>query len=179
VRDAGYRVILIPGASALTAVISAAGLADAPITFVGFLPTKAAQVARHLETLATSNDHLVFYEAPHRIVDTLRAMRDAFGAERCAVVAREVTKRFETIHRASLGELVGWIAADADRQRGEFVVIVEASVEEADPLAWALPILEKLCAVLSVSEAASLAAELTGMSRKALYAEALKAKQDR
>jgi len=174
VRDAGHRVIPIPGASALTAVISAAGLADAPLTFVGFLPTKPAQVARRLEALVVANEHLVFYEAPHRIVDTLTAMRDAFGASRFAVVAREVTKRFEAIHRASLGELVAWIVADADRQRGEFVVIVEASVDDVDPLVRALPVLEKLCAVLSVSEAASLAAELTGVSRKALYAEALK-----
>lgn len=178
VRDAGHRVIPVPGASALTAVVSAAGLSDAPITFVGFLPTKAAQVARRLETLATSSDHLVFYEAPHRIVDTLGALCVAFGGERSCVVAREVTKRFEAIHRAPLGEIVAWITADADRQRGEFVVIVEAPVDTIDPLARALPILEKLCAVLSVSEAASLAAELTGVSRKALYAEALKLRKD-
>ena len=175
--EAGLRVLPIPGASALTTALSAAGLADGPVRFVGFLPAKAGQAATALAALADPSTHLVFYEAPHRIVDTLALMAAAFAGRRC-VVARELTKRFETIHRCAIDDVVAWITADPQRQRGEFVVVVEAArtVDDAEAaaLARALPIIEKLCAVLSVSESASLAAELTGVSRKALYAHALK-----
>jgi len=175
VRDAGHRVIPIPGASALTTVLSAAGLPEGPVQFVGFLPAKNAQAATALSALSGHAAHLVFYEAPHRIVDTLAAIATAFPGRHC-VIARELTKRFESIHRCAVGEAVAWITADPQRQRGEFVVVVEGPGDQDgdSALAKALPILEKLCAALSVSEAASLAAEITGVSRKALYAQALK-----
>ncbi len=177
VRDAGHRVIPIPGASALTTALSAAGLPEGPVQFVGFLPAKSGQAATVLQSLAAVSAHLVFYEAPHRIVDTLALIATTFAGRHC-LVAKELTKRFETLHRCRVEDAVAWITADPQRQRGEFVVIVEADVdvERAGDraLAKALPILEKLCAALSVSEAASLAAELTGVSRKALYAEALR-----
>ena len=175
--EAGLRVLPIPGASALTTALSAAGLCDGPVRFVGFLPAKSGQAATALAALADPSTHLVFYEAPHRIVDTLALMATAFAGRRC-VIARELTKRFETIHRCAIEDVVAWITADPQRQRGEFVVVVEAARSaddaEAAALARALPIVAKLCAVLSVSESASLAAELTGVSRKALYAHALK-----
>ncbi len=178
VRDAGLRVLPVPGASALTTAVSAAGLPDGVIEFIGFLPAKSSQAATTLEGLAHTNAHLVLYEAPHRIVDTLSLLVKAFGGERYCVIARELTKRFETIHRCRVDEAVAWITADAQRQRGEFVVIVEAAPSNDAvgdrAMAKALPILAKLCAALPLSEAASLAAELTGMSRKALYAEALR-----
>jgi 16S rRNA (cytidine1402-2'-O)-methyltransferase len=181
VREAGLRVIPIPGASALTTALSAAGLAEGPVQFVGFLPAKSAQAANALKALSTTSAHLVFYEAPHRIVETLTLIADAFDGRAC-VIARELTKRFETIHRCAASEAVAWITADPQRQRGEFVVIVEADASEEQQadraMAKAMPILEKLCAALSVSEAASLTAEITGVSRKALYAEALKLKGD-
>ncbi len=179
VREAGYRVMPIPGVSALTTAWSAAGLPDGPVQFIGFLPAKIGQASTLLQSLAASSAHLVFYEAPHRIVDTLGLVATTFAKRHC-VIARELTKRFETIHRCRADEAVAWIGADADRRRGEFVVIVEADADSAGnddrALARALPLLEKLCAALSVSEAASLAAAITGVSRKALYAEALKRK---
>ena len=183
VRDAGLRVLPIPGASALTTAVSVAGLPDGPIEFIGFLPARSAQAAAALAGLAHANAHLVFYEAPHRIVDTLALFAKTFGGDRYCVIARELTKRFETIHRCRVDEAVTWITADAQRQRGEFVVIVEADpkVDGGDDRAMdkALIVLEKLCAALSVSEAASLTAEITGVSRKALYAEALRMQRDR
>jgi 16S rRNA (cytidine1402-2'-O)-methyltransferase len=173
-RAAGHRVIPIPGASALTTAVCAAGLVDGAIHFVGFLPAKGGPAETMLRSLVDIPAHLVFYEAPHRIVDTLGRLAIVF-ADRDCVIARELTKRFETIHRCRVDEAGAWIAADAQRQRGEFVVIVEAPVGDdgESGLARALPILEKLCAVLSTSEAAALAAEITGVSRKALYAVAL------
>ena len=175
VREAGHRVIPIPGASALTTMLSAAGLCDGAVQFVGFLPAKHAQAASMLAALSTTDAHLVFYEAPHRIVDTLSSIATAF-AGRHVVIARELTKRFETIHRSPVADAVGWIGADPQRQRGEFVLVVEGPTDQGtdSALAKALPILTKLCDALSVSEAATLTAEITGVSRKALYAEALR-----
>ncbi len=182
VREAGLRVLPIPGASALTTAVSVAGLPDGAIEFIGFLPAKSSQAAAVLEGLAHASAHLVFYEAPHRIVDTLSLFAKAFGGERHCVIARELTKRFETIHRCRVDEAVAWVTADAQRQRGEFVVIVEAALSDDAvgdrAMTKALPILAKLCAALPLSEAASLAAELTGMSRKALYAEALRMQRE-
>ena len=181
VRAAGLRVMPIPGASALTSVVSAAGLADGPIHFVGFLPAKATQASAALQALAAMRAHLVFYEAPHRIVDTLRQIGATFPDRHC-LVARELTKRFETIHRCTTIEAEAWIEADAQRQRGEFVIVVEAPVDDASPqdgaLAAALPILAKLTAALSLSDAASLAADITGVPRKLLYAHALQMRRD-
>ncbi len=175
-HDAGHRVLPIPGASALTAALSAAGLPDGPVLFVGFLPAKASQAASALDALG-DDAHLVIYEAPHRIVSTLAMLAQHYGDERWCVIARELTKRFETIHRGTLGDAVPWIEGDPQRQRGEFVVIVEAGdgADEVDAtLTKALAVLDKLSAKLSLSDAASLAADITGVSRKKLYAEALK-----
>ncbi len=177
VRAAGHRVLPLPGASALTAAWSAAGLAEGPVTFVGFLPAKRAQAVETLSRHAASDAHLVFYEAPHRIVDTLAMLAECLPDRVHCLVARELTKRFEAIERVALGDAAAWIRADPQRQRGEFVVIVEAGPGSRDQdrgLARARPVLEKLCAALSLSDAAALAAELTGVPRKTLYAEALR-----
>jgi 16S rRNA (cytidine1402-2'-O)-methyltransferase len=181
VHEAGYRVMPIPGASALTTALSAAGLGEGPVYFVGFLPSKTMQTTTLLKSLASMPAHLVFYEAPHRIVDTLRLVGTCLPA-RCCVIARELTKRFETVHRCTSEAAASWIEADPQRQRGEFVVIVEAPAADdtsADrALTDALPLLAKLCAALPLSEAASLAAEITGLPRKALYAQALKMRDE-
>jgi 16S rRNA (cytidine1402-2'-O)-methyltransferase len=179
VREAGHRVVPIPGASALTTALSAAGLADGAVHFVGFLPNRKSQAAAALAALATVPAHLVFYEAPHRIVDALTAIGDALPGRGC-VIARELTKRFETIHRTTTDDAATWVAADPDRQRGEFVVVVEAAVEDgaARALAGALALVAKLAGSLSVADAAALASEITGVSRKALYAEALRLRGD-
>jgi 16S rRNA (cytidine1402-2'-O)-methyltransferase len=181
VREAGLRVMPIPGASALTGVVSAAGLPDGAIHFAGFLPAKASQAAAALQALVALRAHLVFYEAPHRIVDTLGQIAATFPDRHC-VVARELTKRFETIHRCATTDAVAWLEADPQRQRGEFVIVVEAPVDDATTadgaLAAALPILAKLTAALSLSDAAALAADLTGVPRKLLYAHALQMRRD-
>ena len=178
VREAGFRVVPIPGASALTAALSAAGLGEGAIHFAGFLPNRSAQAAAVLKPLATLAAHLVFYEAPHRIVDTMALLAETIGHDRFCIIARELTKLFETIHRCRLGDAVAWLSEDAYRQRGEFVVIVEADPRADDAMARAMPVLVRLCAALPLSEAAALAAELTGASRKALYAAALEMRRD-
>lgn len=178
VRDAGFRVIPIPGAAALTTALSSAGLGEGTILFAGFLPAKTTQAAAVLKPLAALAAHLVFYEAPHRIVDTMALLAGTLGSDRHCIIARELTKLFETIHRCRLGDAVAWLSADANRQRGEFVVIVEADPRADDLMARAMPVLVRLCAALPLSEAAALAADLTGASRKALYAAALELRRD-
>lgn len=177
VRDAGFPVIPLPGASALTTALSAAGAFVQSFTFIGFLATKPKQRATQLNALLHHAPALVFYEAPHRIVETVQALADAFGGERQLLLARELTKLHESLHRCTLAEGPTWLAGDANRQRGEFVLIVEGApqTESSDDAHDAL--LVTLLEELSVSTAAKLAANLTGTSRNALYARALMLKQ--
>jgi 16S rRNA (cytidine1402-2'-O)-methyltransferase len=178
VRDAGLPVIPLPGASALATAVSAAGDWVATFSFLGFLPPKARQRATTLQQLAGHPHALVFYEAPHRIAETVEALADAFGGARRLLIARELTKLHEALHCCTLAEGPAWLAADPNRQRGEFVLVVEgASVQpagEQDHDALLLALLEEL----SVSSAAKLAATLTGASRNALYARALQLKKE-
>lgn len=125
---AGLAVHGVPGACAVTAALSVAGLSTARFSFEGFLPAQAGAREARLAALAGDPRTLVFYEAPHRIVASLAAMTATFGADREAVVARELTKRFETIYRGTLAELWARVAADADASRGEFVVLVAGNV---------------------------------------------------
>ena len=123
-NHAGIPVHAVPGACAITAALSIAGLPTTRFAFEGFLPNQAGARGARLDTLASDPRTLVFYEAPHRIVACLGAMQIAFGPQREAVVARELTKRFESIYRGTLAELCLSIASDADASRGEFVVLV-------------------------------------------------------
>jgi 16S rRNA (cytidine1402-2'-O)-methyltransferase len=180
VREAGFPVIPLPGASALTTALSAAGAFVAGFSFIGFLPTKAKQRASHLRTLVDHPMAMVFYEAPHRIVETVRALADAFGPERQILIARELTKLHESLHRCTLAEGPKWLEEDANRQRGEFVLVVEGApeTEDADDAHDAL--LATLLEELSVKSAAKIAATLTGASRNVLYERALAlAKRDK
>ena len=127
---AGLPVRTVPGACALTAALSIAGLSTARFSFEGFLPAQTAAREARLSALASDPRTLVFYEAPHRILASLTAMVEAFGAAREAVVARELTKRFETLYRGSLADIVARVEADADASRGEFVVMVAGNVAE-------------------------------------------------
>ena len=127
---AGLPVRTVPGACALTAALSIAGLSTARFCFEGFLPAQTAAREARLSALASDPRTLVFYEAPHRILASLTAMVEAFGAAREAVVARELTKRFETLYRGSLADIVARVEADADASRGEFVVMVAGNVAE-------------------------------------------------
>jgi 16S rRNA (cytidine1402-2'-O)-methyltransferase len=178
VREAGLRVIPLPGASAVVAALSASGLVNDQFHFVGFLPSKAKQREAALQGLAAAPATLVFYEAPHRIIECAQALADAFGPARQVVLAREVSKLFEQIHRCPLGEAVAWLKADPNHEKGEFVVLVEGAPPAAEGQdAEADRVLQILLAELPVKQAAALAAQITGKKKNALYDRALALKQ--
>jgi 16S rRNA (cytidine1402-2'-O)-methyltransferase len=178
VRAAGHRVVPVPGASALTAALSAAGFAAPQFLFLGFLPQRAAERRRALAALRALPYTLVFYEAPHRIGAALADMRDVLGSGRRVVIARELTKLFETIHACTLGEAPAWLAADAHQSKGEFVLIVEAAGEPEVDAEAARRVLEPLLEELPLRQAVALATRITGTKRNELYALALKLRGD-
>ena len=171
-RAAGFRVIPIPGPNAAVTALSAAGLRDGPFLFLGFLPAKAAARRKALAELRSLPYALVFYEAPHRIVECVEDMCSALGAERELVLARELTKMFEEIHRCRLGEAVEWLRGNPDRQRGEFVLMVEAARGEAPGIDWE-PMLAALLEELPLARAVKLACKITGAKKNAVYERAL------
>jgi 16S rRNA (cytidine1402-2'-O)-methyltransferase len=177
VRAAGLRVVPVPGASAAVAALSASGLVNDQFYFVGFLPAKPKQRESMLQDLVQVGATLVIYEAPHRIGDCVAALAAVFEPERQVVFARELTKLFEEIHRCPLSEALAWVKADQHRERGEFVVLVEGAPAQDDAQeAEAERILEILLAECSVKQAASLAAQITGRKKNALYERALQIK---
>jgi len=179
VRHAGLRVMPIPGVSAAVTALSASGLLNDRFYFVGFLPAKARQRDTVLAGLLNVPATLVLYEAPHRIADTVVALAQAFEPGRQIVFARELTKLFEEIHRCPMSEAVAWLAADNNRLKGEFVVLVEAAPAAADADdAEADRILSILLAECSVKQASTLAAHITGQKKNALYERALQMKGD-
>ncbi len=176
VRDAGYAVVPIPGANAAAAAVSVAGLAAERFVFLGFLPSSAKARRELLSSVASLPFALVVYEAPHRVRDTVSELLDALGGERVLAVAREITKKFETITRLRLADAPAWFAAEANRERGEFVLIVDAPAA-ATGVAEALTpqtdrLLRALNAELPPARAARVAAAATGLSRETLYARA-------
>ena len=173
--QAGIEVVAVPGPSALVAALSVAGLPTDRFVFEGFLPARAAARRQRLEELSTEPRTLVFYEAPHRLRETLEDLRERFGADRPAVVARELTKKFETVYRGSLGELAARAAGDPALARGEIVVLVGGADDAASaaPGVSAEQLLRLLLAELPPSQAAKLAAQITGLPRKELYERAL------
>lgn len=174
-REAGIKVSPVPGACALIAALSVAGMPSDRFAFEGFLPAKAHGRQQRLQALLEEPRTWLVYEAPHRLLDCLRDMQQVLGAQRRVLLARELTKTFETLHAAPLDELVAWVAADADQQRGECVLVVEGAPEpEADEVsAQALHVLDLLLAELPVKRAARLAAEITGVRKNLLYQVAL------
>lgn len=181
VRTAGLRVLPVPGASAAVAALSASGLVNDQFHFVGFLPAKSKQRESALQQLLTVSATMVFYEAPHRILDCAEALVAVFQPERQVVFARELTKLFEEIHRCPLSEAVAWLKADAHREKGEFVVLLEGAAAGGDAAeADAERILNILLAECSVKQAANLTAQITGRKKNALYERALhiKGRQD-
>ncbi|MFJ3315122.1 16S rRNA (cytidine(1402)-2'-O)-methyltransferase [Herbaspirillum huttiense] len=177
VRAAGFQVIALPGASAAVTALSASGLTDARFHFVGFLPAKTRQRETALQELVTLQAALVFYEAPHRIVETVQSMLQVFGPTRQVVLARELTKLFEHIHRCPLDEAVAWLEQDANRQRGEFVVLLEGAQPVEGEDAEGERVLRILLEELPVKQAAALAAQITGQKKNALYERALQIRQ--
>jgi len=169
-RAAGVRVSPVPGACAAIAALSVAGLPSDRFVFEGFLPAKAAARRERLQRLAGETGTLVFYESSHRIAESLADMAAAFGGERPAVVARELTKLFETVLDGSLEQLLAAVQADDNQRKGEFVVMVQgAGDDEQAKIAEGRRLYAKLNEHLPPSTAAKLAAELSGAPRKALY----------
>lgn len=179
VRQAGVKVVPIPGPSAMITALSVAGLPTDRFVFEGFLSSKPAARRARLKELAQESRTLVFYESPHRILATLVDLRDVLGAEREAVLARELTKTFETLHGDQLGALYEWAVADSNQQRGEFVLVVAGASEVVESTKVdAEHLLQVLLEELPVKQAASLAARITGGKRNALYARALELQKD-
>lgn len=174
-RAAGVTVVPIPGPSALIAALSVAGLPTDRFVFEGFLSSKTAARRARLQALADESRTLVFYEASHRIQETLADLAELFGAEREAVIARELTKAFEQVQGGTLAQLNTWLAADTNHVRGEFVVLVAgaAAADESELNAEAERVLKVLLRELPVKKAAALAAEITGARKNALYQFAL------
>jgi 16S rRNA (cytidine1402-2'-O)-methyltransferase len=177
VRAAGLTVVPIPGASALVTALSVAGAWASTFTFAGFLPTKARQRSDALQVLAASPHALVFYEAPHRIVETVSALAETLGGERKLLIARELTKLHEALHVCTLAEGPTFLKADPNRQRGEFVLVVEGYTVTDDGATNAHDAtLKAVLEALPVSAAVKLAATLTGAPRNELYKRALELK---
>lgn len=173
-RRQGLPVIPAPGPSSLLAALSVAGLPTDRFVFEGFLPAKSAARRQRLQALAREERTLVFFEASHRIVETVADLAAVFGGERPGVVARELTKRFEEVHGAPLSELTAWLQADSNRGKGEFVVLTQgapAATEADTPEIRRL--LAALLAELPISRAVVVAAKLTGLRKKPLYDLAL------
>lgn len=176
VREAGHPVVPIPGASAVTTAISAAGLVAGSFVFAGFLPTQSKERQARLAGFASLPCALVFYEAPHRVRATVAEFAATFDPDRTLVIARELTKTFETIAAMPLRDAEGWIAADANRERGEFVLVVDAPALTAPMAAldeqgerW----LAALLAELPPARAARVVAAVTGADRDEVYRRAV------
>ena len=174
VREAGYAVSPVPGPAAVTAALSVSGYAEPHFLFYGFLPSRHGERVAVLKTLAAQPWTLVFYEAPHRIVECVRDLAAELGGERRLLIARELTKRFESLHVCALGEAADWLAGDENRQRGEFVLAVTGAPATDQDEGEARRILTVLLEEeLPVKQAVALAAKLTGGRRNELYALAL------
>jgi 16S rRNA (cytidine1402-2'-O)-methyltransferase len=178
--DAGFRVTPIPGANAAVTALSAAGLAAPHFLFYGFLPARAAERKRELAALRGLPYALVFYEAPHRVADCIADLHAAFGDARRIVIARELTKMFETIHACPLAEATAWIEGNADRRKGEFVLILEGQPvpRSGDDQTRVQEVLEILLAEVPLKQAVALATKITGGKKNELYELALKLKGD-
>ena len=177
VRDAGLRVIPIPGPSALTAALSVAGLSAPQFLFYGFLPSKAGARRTALSSLSAFPHTLVFFEAPHRLHQTLEDMARVFGPDRVIMLAREITKVFESFHHCRLAEARIWLSEDANRVRGEFVLIVGGNVAALAEPSAAQRTLEILLRELPLKQAVHLAAAITGTKKNVLYERALEVKR--
>ena len=191
-HEAGFSVMPIPGASAVVALLSAAGLEGDGFRFIGFLPASAGARRRRLAEFSQDRAVLVLFEAPHRIDATIGALADAFGAHRLVVIGRELTKRFEEIARIPLGQAAAWLDGHPDRRRGEFALAIapapdrvtdrsaepELGGEARDPALVALTdrLLKALAAELPAAGAARVAAQALGQSRQALYRRLLEIK---
>ena len=180
VRKAGIKVAPIPGASAVIAALSASGITQNGFLFYGFLPASGAARRKQLEALKVQAVTLVFYEAPHRILECIADLSLVLGADRRITFARELTKTFETFYSCNLGNALSWLEADSNQQRGEFVLLVEAPVQkEAEAIPEdAVRVLKLLLAELPLKQAVKLATDITQLKKNDLYEFALQLKNE-
>ena len=168
---AGVTVSPIVGVSAAIAALSVAGLPSDRFSFIGFLNAKTHGRQKQLNALKSRSETLIFYEAPHRIIASLQDMAMVFGDTRAVAFCRELTKTFETVHKSTLGELVEFVQADDNQQRGEIVIVVagNSAAHDDDDISVQDTLLLRLLEDMSVKKAAALAADLTGVKKNALY----------
>jgi 16S rRNA (cytidine1402-2'-O)-methyltransferase len=171
-HDAGIRVSPVPGPNAAAAAYSAAGFVADRFLFVGFLPAAKAARAKALSVLEVDCP-MILYEAPHRVLETVHDLAERFGGEREIAIARELTKKFEEVARMKLGDAAAWLSADPQRIQGEFVLVVAAGKPRPPHEADAERTLEALLEVMAPSEAAKIAARITGLPRRLLYQRAM------
>ncbi len=169
-QDAGIQVVPVPGASALLAALAAAGQPSDRFVFEGFIPSKGAPRQQAIERLATSDITSIIYEAPHRVLSFLEALRDVVSEAREITLCRELTKQFETIRRGSVAELCDWVASDSNQQRGELVLILSPAEQAAGWSDRDQALAKLLLAELPASRAAKILAAHTGMKRQEVYA---------
>jgi 16S rRNA (cytidine1402-2'-O)-methyltransferase len=173
-HEAGLRLISVPGPCAVTAAVAVSGLACDRFTYEGFLPAKTTARRRRLEQLSQEQRTMVFFESPHRLIDSLMDMQAVFGAERRATVARELTKVHETIYSDTLQYILQWLQRDENQRKGEFVIVVEGQNKPAKaPDREAQRLLSVLLKSLPPSQAVAAASELGGGARNKLYRLAL------
>ncbi len=178
--ESKIRVIPVPGPCAAIAALSASGLPTDSFVFEGFPPAKQGARRHYLRALQTEQRTLVFYVSCHRITDTLMDMLQTFGGQRQAVFARELTKTFETIRKATLSELLEWVENDHNQHKGEIVVLVEGAQRQADDRQQQLnELLHVLVDELPVKQAATIASRLTGLNKNDIYRQALGLKERR
>jgi 16S rRNA (cytidine1402-2'-O)-methyltransferase len=167
----------VPGPNAAIAALSASGVAAPHHLFYGFLPERAAARRRALAGLAQLPFTLVFYEAPHRVEECVADLRAVLGEQRRIVLARELTKLFESVHACTLAEAADWLAADPVRRKGEFVLIVEGAASAPASNDTGQRALEVLLGELPLRQAVNLAARITGERKNELYRAALAMKK--
>lgn len=168
-HKAGISVVPLPGASAMVAALSVAGLPSSHFYFEGFLPSRSQARRNRLQSLSARSETLIFYESPHRVAETLQDMAEVLGS-RAASICRELTKTFETVHQDTLEGLVQWVQADDNQRKGEIVLVVSGAEKRSDGLdedtqRW----LAALADELSPSQAAAVAAKVTGLKKRELY----------
>ncbi|EOW9061814.1 16S rRNA (cytidine(1402)-2'-O)-methyltransferase [Acinetobacter baumannii] len=177
-QENGIRIVPVPGACAAIAALSAVGLPSDRFSFEGFLPSKASQRITQLEKLKNETQTLIFYEAPHCILECVKNMAEVFGENRPVGFAREITKTFETIKKMTLKDLVSFIENDHNQEKGEIVLVVGGAPEKTDLEQEKLDeLLKRLLQDLSVKAASQLAADLTGIKKKVAYQRALELTQ--
>jgi len=173
VRDAGFKVVPLPGACAAIAALSASGLPTDEFRFVGFLPAKSSQRKSSMEALLSETSTLIFYESPHRILNTLEDLESVMG-DRRIVVARELTKTFETFLCASVSDVIQEMKADSNQQRGEMVLLVHGAEKSAKTELADMDVMIKASLkYLGVKQTSSLLSDITGVRKKEIYQRAL------